>query len=1150
MFDVNGIEDFYDKNAMVTYEVNGHEIPVHLKQKYTPQTKALFPEYNRDNAATAGAMTKSPPADAYHNNVGINCQTTLTCATAINQDTAESKTNVAQQLKGDKNLLAIRNLLQLHSNQYGENHGPTISSTKNLDLNQEKVNKEILDKAYESIKLPWKFSDSSGHLNNNYNSETKNSKFDGRSNEVYNKFANAILPDENHRVSEDTGIENHRLSEDSTGMRQPLRDDENKISNFEKIHSGTISTLPSLEEIHAMENSHDELIKQFDHENNMLPSKDRDAAGILNKLPNEPMNTQSHDNDLESSRIFEPSRDSSDINKIPNRLANTYVQDDLDRPGDMTSILNRPVNHFVKPFQQSGLIPSRNSPGVIEKSSHNDPPGNAVTPDAAGNTFNDIDDADKGKAKVRILSLLGELTDKLKGVEAAVSAQHNAAQVAHVEENSDISQLHSPEKSDSSESPVEQLQHSFEELQGNSYRPLQMVSKFEQKLPQKPLEQTHNSLEPDDGKILSKEQDFREYLSGHNPSIGNSPQIDGHAHQPSFTAHSQNIPEHDVPFPLHDFPHTDLHVDAHHDDHSYLDMNSPHIVSGTTPQDHSELSRDAPLDKLSHDTREPSNTNEIQPDDHRNFDHYIAPNEGVYHGSIREVDLKQAHQEIDTLNNEKTDYHAEQKAEGNNGQHEQYSKFNNKPSSESRKVPNTLPEADTAVEKEKEKLIPAQIQNFKDQDKPFVMNTASIDYDPKDHKEEDGEVDHSLASITPDFKSYEDSSIDDERGRISKYHHSPQHTRNDNIKYKAYHNDDIHGKSSLHGISQENKRPESDIVPPESKSSVYNHEDSGDSSRNHHHEYEKEYNQQDRSTHHKQSESNRESHEGEYHQSGKTKESLDKEFGTPRDKEYNQSDKTKDSHNKESDESHNIEDNQSTTGKLSQNTEFSLPEKSKELHETGYERTGKSRESDKRKELDKDRETPDTWSNNKDHETEDKDKNKGSKYHQDDNEEYITNKLKEHISHEHEQKKIIKPDKDLKHDDGVLNESKSKAKKLLESLTNEEDEHQQNNTTDHHKETDNTEHQDNAADHHSNSTIDEHHKSDTVNEHHDNLASKDQNKPQINEDTDKSKLSDEHHKPLSTDIFPQAATENSHESEIGTDRERTFTPKSKYTGIH
>ncbi len=45
---MNGIEDFYDKSALITYEVNGHEIPVHMKPKLTPQNQPMFPEYGHE----------------------------------------------------------------------------------------------------------------------------------------------------------------------------------------------------------------------------------------------------------------------------------------------------------------------------------------------------------------------------------------------------------------------------------------------------------------------------------------------------------------------------------------------------------------------------------------------------------------------------------------------------------------------------------------------------------------------------------------------------------------------------------------------------------------------------------------------------------------------------------------------------------------------------------------------------------------------------------------------------------------------------------------------------------------------------------------------------------------------------------------------
>lgn len=66
MFEVNGIDDFYDKNAMITYEINGHEIPVHMKPMLTPQTKSLFPEYTKDSPAEMAGFVRGTKGGMMH----------------------------------------------------------------------------------------------------------------------------------------------------------------------------------------------------------------------------------------------------------------------------------------------------------------------------------------------------------------------------------------------------------------------------------------------------------------------------------------------------------------------------------------------------------------------------------------------------------------------------------------------------------------------------------------------------------------------------------------------------------------------------------------------------------------------------------------------------------------------------------------------------------------------------------------------------------------------------------------------------------------------------------------------------------------------------------------------------------------------------
>ena len=101
MFDVNGIEDFYDKNAMITYEINGHEIPVHMHPKLTPQSKSLFPEYMKDSPASMGLVRGStsnfkPGTTDSRKNTGTKLVSTFT-GMGIN-DMPEYKTSVGSRL--------------------------------------------------------------------------------------------------------------------------------------------------------------------------------------------------------------------------------------------------------------------------------------------------------------------------------------------------------------------------------------------------------------------------------------------------------------------------------------------------------------------------------------------------------------------------------------------------------------------------------------------------------------------------------------------------------------------------------------------------------------------------------------------------------------------------------------------------------------------------------------------------------------------------------------------------------------------------------------------------------------------------------------------------------------------------------------------
>lgn len=874
MFDVNGIEDFYDKNAMVTYELNGHEIPVHLKQKYTPQTKSLFPEYNRDNTATAGAMTKSPPPESYQSNTGINCLTPLQCSAATNDNSAEGKATVAQQTKGDKNLLAIRNFLQLHSNQYGENHGHISLPQKELESNQEKSNsKEFLE---NDVKLPWKSSVSSAHVDlNDYNKgpksnelfskfsntlssnhdtmtgDTKSIKYDESRNELLDKFKNALSTnrytmtgepkrprfgeretelfnkfssnantDNDNRVpsngasgnhNEVTDLnraESHRTHEESSLNQQPFPS--SKLSEFAKLHTGSISNLPPLDEIHGLENSRDDLIKQFGHDNSLLSSRESEVANLLKKIPNQMLDSRDSGNNLEASKLNENFNRETPQNSITNDFhspSNDFgQQNDLDLSHGLSGLLNMKINNFIKPpTDRNGQLQPIDSTSALDKPSTSMAPSTMEVAENTNNNPNVVDDPEKGKAKIRILSLLGELTDKLKGVEAVVSAQHNAEH--NHEENSVMSKLQSPEKSESSlttESPNEILHHTFSDSNSNSYKPLSMVSKFES-LNGKELVSSQNTLENDDSRHALKEPDTKGFWSSHDLL------------HPDLPQHDHDSLRSEPQLSTHDFPHNDLHEDASHRPSHDNDLNSPPTVSGTTAQQPADISPDNPSSKSSHDSMESNAPSE----ETHNFGSTIH---GEYHGKIPEVDLKEAHKDLfSSINERKPDENTEHHAEFSSKPTDELSK----PVDDSSSRPSGPPpitEVERFIEKEKEKekqkavmeklkeqekLLPDQIQKLRDQDKPFIMNTDSIDY----HKEDEAEPDKNFANITPDFKPYGDED-DSERGRITKYRH----------KLSAYLQDNLNKK--LDGHNPETNRPNSELKLDSDKEFEHHHEDS------------------------------------------------------------------------------------------------------------------------------------------------------------------------------------------------------------------------------------------------------------------------------------------------------------------------------------
>ena len=129
---MNGIDDFYDKTASITYEINGHEIPVHLKPKLTPQTKPMFPEYVKE--------LPSVPGSSRHN------------------------FQLGEEPNHPENLYSNFSPKELPEYNFKDSPSFNPNAHKNNYNSKNNVNRVSSSKAnykhFSDLKLPWKYADS------------------------------------------------------------------------------------------------------------------------------------------------------------------------------------------------------------------------------------------------------------------------------------------------------------------------------------------------------------------------------------------------------------------------------------------------------------------------------------------------------------------------------------------------------------------------------------------------------------------------------------------------------------------------------------------------------------------------------------------------------------------------------------------------------------------------------------------------------------------------------------------------------------------------------------------------------------------------------------------------------------------------------
>ena len=791
MFDVNGIEDFYDKNAVVTYEVNGHEIPVHLKQKFTPQTKVMFPEYSRDSPATGAAVGKSTPS------------TLPTSDADVKKPSSKFVGSKSALRPGDENLSGSKRAGQYEEN-HGEGDGSGAGTSRTKTENRTSSNEEngpsrhILPGLLDVLEKTMKKSSPKKEEKRNYKIENRslmNSNYpEEQQQEIH--FPGSVAAKEGGGVMS----MNQMSAEDAPVLTQ--QPSQSKVSYYGNMlglsNAQSAGQLASLGEIHGVEHGNEHAMREYDQ-----PGTDRfDVNQMVNQMG--PLKGQ--------------------MNQLP---INQFAGNREAAPNGMPITVER----------QTGNIPLRRMASASGSPSTADISWSDVGLDTTGDARSGSeDDDDKKKAKAKILGLLGLLADKLKGVSLDTPDKNREEKAAfsgnfnRVENQRGGSMINSFSSSKSNRclnlAPAEYnhmppVQSNYEGASANSYRASPDEERTVRTL-QNTLKNMHRAIESDNGdsvmngrtardflacvdslpRVVSQNNDvssFQNYggntmgsqrgslLAGNAERMNSQP--DQHfagntlgLHKGSNIAQTQeNIGERiaqnegnnmlqnagdnniqnsgDNMIPpssrFHGFPHTDLTNELFRphgmpedlqsaDEGNQLRHSSQFIVSGTrrgVQQSHSHRQQQPSIHSHDH----PHDTN------------------GRTNEDTQTAELKQHGSSDET--------HSKSAAEARKGGEEEAETYNRDVDQDASFASNrdknganrNLPQRDIEVDKEREKLIPETIQKFKDAGKPFVMDTDAIDYKPKDESEDgddEKESENKMASET----------LKTESNLVSKFH--------------------------------------------------------------------------------------------------------------------------------------------------------------------------------------------------------------------------------------------------------------------------------------------------------------------------------------------------------------------------------------------
>ena len=548
VFDVNGIEDFYDRNALITYEVNGHEVPVHLKQKLTPQSQTMFPEYGHDSQVATDTSARDGHSYSQRNPNGHKATTFFGMSL---KDMPEYKVQDTPSVNEKQQNFAQLSGRTRMSGPYFDQDG---TYTRHIFANNNKP-----DPIDTSVILPSVHQDEHrqglsqvDRFASEYEQANEVGQADANMNSRIQNAHRGSFESDFYRAQQplDSAASKFRIQQHLDGLHDMINSEREPYGSSDGGHMNKFTMYKGLgdQETHLAEGS---LFRE--HKNHPVFPSPSNSEQFYQRRPSDSVQfsdkpklspsdePQTGTFKVQGIKAFY-SNPGSNENSIQgdsrgvgkdfdgDRLAPAAAEGEKSRSDGK----NEDPNNF---FEQLEKLDEERQKSERDKQKFL-PEVNKSLPELANDIQRYSDDAERAKAKDKLLKILGDLTSKLKGMEAAVKDTHTDER------------RESPLGSDIADTRQKAIES---DLEGKLHDEGKQSELTQEKPKQEPKQESSNDSEAImyDGKDRMESTHHYPWESNEYPhadstshATGNSESYSSHSHRPSESEQEEDNQKH------------------------------------------------------------------------------------------------------------------------------------------------------------------------------------------------------------------------------------------------------------------------------------------------------------------------------------------------------------------------------------------------------------------------------------------------------------------------------------------------------------------------------------------------------------------------------------------------------------------------------